>query len=230
MAIARELKVIANNLANINTNAFKSEKVSFVEHLREMGNGDKLAFTQDIGLVRDLTEGKKVNTNNSLDLAISGDGFFQVETEIGPRYTRNGAFQLNAENLLVTPHGYPVLDDGGAEISIPPDSQDIKIARDGTVSVGDGVIARIKLMQFDAPKDLKKQAGGLYDPGDQIPKEAENAELVQGMLESSNVIGIVEVSRMMEAMRGYTSVTKLIKQEDERQRTAIRLLGGNNGV
>ncbi|MEM7169540.1 MAG: flagellar basal-body rod protein FlgF [Pseudomonadota bacterium] len=230
MAVSREIKVIANNLANLSTNAYKSETVAFVEYLRETDSGEQISFAQDIGLIRDLTEGKKFETSNSLDLAIAGDAYFEVETELGARYTRNGAFRLNSDGELVTQHGHPVMSDQETPIIIPGNSQSIKISRDGTISAGEGSLGRIKMVKFEQENALQKMAGGLYDAGDQAPEEAVGAELLQGMLEGSNVNGISEITRMMEAMRGYTSVSKMIKQEDERQRQAIRQLGGSQAV
>src|SRR3546814_9674283 len=93
-----------------------------------------MSFVQDISLVRNLTEGQMTSTENPLDVALSGDGYFEVETPVGPRYPRNGVFQLNADRQLVTSTGLPVLGEGGTPITLPPNSADVTITRDGTIS------------------------------------------------------------------------------------------------
>ena len=102
MVIRREMQVIANNLANMNTNAYKGESSVFVEHLRKTATGDQISMAQDVAMVRNLEQGVLTHTSNDLDVSIDGEGYFAVETEMGKRYTRNGAFMLNGDGELVT--------------------------------------------------------------------------------------------------------------------------------
>ena len=127
------MDVIANNIANMNTPSYKGEKMMFVEYLVEPQKDQPLSFVQDFGMIRDMTEGPLASTNNPLDMAISGDGFFTVETENGARYTRSGRFQLDREGQIVNQLGHPLLTAGGQPILVPSGSGPITIASDECV-------------------------------------------------------------------------------------------------
>jgi len=228
LAARRQLDVIANNLANMNTTAYKSESMMFAEYLQESENGQKVSYVQDIALFRNLKEGSFAHTGNDLDLAISGNGFFEVETEVGPQYTRNGSFGLNAEGEIITSSGARLLDDGDQPFVLPPGSGRVMITKDGTVSTKDGPIGRIRIVQFDNEQNLQKLSNSLYDANGEEPKPAENVELLQGTLEESNVTGIIELTRMISAARGYKAAASLLKQENQRQREAIQILGSKS--
>lgn len=227
MTLRREMDVVANNMANINTPAFKGQAMLFVEYLETSDSGEKMSFVQDIALVRNLTEGQMTSTSNPLDLAIAGEGYFEIETPTGPRYTRNGVFQLNAASELVTTSGARVLDGGGNAIVLPPNSSDVTITRDGTVSTDQGPAGQLRLVRFENEQALVKNADGLYDADGQDPLPAEDAEVHQGMIEGSNVQGIIELTRMIETVRSYSSAGKLVNDEHERLRRAIQSLGGS---
>jgi len=226
MVLRREMDVIANNMANLNTPAYKGQSMLFVEYLETADNGEKMSFVQDISLVRNLTEGQMTSTENPLDLAIAGDGYFEVETPVGTRYTRNGVFQLNAAGELVTSSGQRVLGEGGQPIILPPNSTDVTITRDGTISTSQGPAGRLRLVRFEDEQSMVKLADGLYDADGQDALPAEGAEVMQGMVEGSNVQGIIELTRMIETVRSYTNTGKLVNDEHERLRRAIQSLGG----
>ncbi len=224
--LRRSMDVVANNLANMNTTGFKGEKMMFVEHLvRSRGGekigGEKLAFVRDIATARDLSEGDFKKTNNPLDLAIHGEGFFVIGTPLGERYTRNGNFQLDAEGQLVTRGGEPVLSDGGQPFFFGPEDSSIDIARDGTVSTENGVLGKIGVVGFENGHDMQLVAGGLYST-QQAPKQVEEATVTQGMLEGSNVQPIIEMTRMIEIHRNYQSAKKFIQSEDERLKQMVK--------
>ena len=225
MTLRREMDVIAHNMANLNTPAYKGESMLFVEYLEKTDSGEKMSFVQDIALVRNLTEGQLNATDNPLDTAISGDGYYEVETPLGPRYTRNGAFRLNAEGEVETANGDKVLDDGGNPIVLPPNSRDVTITRDGTVSTDRGPAGKIRLARFEDEQALIKLANGLYDADGQEALPAEGAEIVQGMVEGSNVAGIIELTKMIETVRRYSATGRMVNDEHERLRRAIQSLG-----
>ncbi|NIA69452.1 flagellar basal-body rod protein FlgF [Pelagibius litoralis] len=225
MVLRREMDVIANNMANLNTPAYKGESMLFVEYLEKTDSGEKMSFVQDIGLVRNLTEGNLSATDNPLDTAISGDAYYEVETPLGPRYTRNGAFRLNAEGELITVNGDKVLGDGGNPITLPPNSRDVTITRDGTVSTDQGPAGKIRLARFENEQALIKQANGLYEADGQDALPAEGSEVVQGMVEDSNVAGIIEMTKMIATVRSYSSTGRMVNNEHERLRRAIQALG-----
>ena len=229
MVIRREMQIIANNLANMNTNAYKGESSVFVEHLLKTSTGDQLSMTQDVALVRNLEQGVLTHTANDLDVSINGEGYFAVETEMGTRYTRNGAFMLNGEGELVTGKGHRVLDVNDSPLAIPQGGG-IEVSKDGSVSGPNGLIGKLQVTKFDDEQALRKMAGGLYDADDQQGQPAEEFEIRQGMLEQSNVLGILEMTRMTDAIRSYRGASKIISEEHQRLGKAIRILGSATGI
>ena len=224
--LRRQLGVIANNLANMNTTGFKGGKMMFIEHLvRSRGGekifGDKIAYVRDIATVRDLTEGGFEETGNPLDLAIHGDGYFAIETATGEQYTRNGSFRLDNAGQLVTKNGDPVLSDGGAPFFFTPDENKIVISHDGTVSTGNGQLGRLRIVRFENPHALQETAAGLFT-SEATPVDSENPQIVQNMLERSNVEPILEMTRLIDTSRAYKGIQKLADAENERIKKMIR--------
>lgn len=226
MVLRREMDVIANNMANINTPAYKGQSMLFVEYLETSDSGEKMSFVQDVALVRNLAEGQMTTTDNPLDLAIAGEAYFEIDTPTGSRYTRNGTFQLNAGGELVTSSGERVLGEGGNPITLPPYSRDVTVTRDGTISTDQGPAGRLRLVRFENEQALVKLADGLYDAEGQDPLPAQGAEVLQGTIEGSNVQGIIELTRMIETVRHYSATGRMVNDEHERQRRAIQTLGG----
>jgi len=224
-ALRRSMDVIANNLANMNTTGFKGEKMMFIEHLvRSRGGekigGDKLAFVRDIATAQDLSEGAFKSTSNPLDLAIHGDGFLVLSTPEGQRYTRNGNLQMDATGQLVTRNGDPVLSDSNAPFFLSPQDRSIDIGPDGTLSTENGVLGKIAVVNFANRQAMRKVAGGMYSTSQQ-PIPVEQPSIAQGMLESSNVQPIVEMTRMIEVSRSYEGTKNFIKREDDRMKQMI---------
>ncbi len=222
--LARQMDVIATNLANLETAGFKSENMIFSEFIAKTSDEEFLSIVHDVSFVRDLTEGPFTGTHSPLDLAIHGEGYFVVDTPDGERYTRHGVFQLDNNGNVVTTEGHPVLGSGGAPIAIPLDATDITITRDGTISADTNEIGQIKLVQFDDQQALSKVGSGLYDAKDQTPQPATDSEVFQGMVESSNVKGVVEMTRMINTVRSYQAAAKLADTEHQRILDAIEAL------
>ncbi len=222
--LARQMDAISNNLANLNTSGFKSESMVFREQLESAGKNQVVSLVHDVAYFRDMSEGPLTNTDNPLDLAIRGDGFFAVETEEGQRYTRHGVFQLNNQSQLITSQGDPLLGAGGAPITIPPNASNIIVARDGTVSADALEIGRIEVFTFENPAALSKIGNSLYEAKGQEPQVTRESDVVQGMVEASNVNGIAEMTRMIETVRSYQSAGKLADQEHRRILEAINAL------
>ena len=219
------MDMVANNLANMNTTAYKGDKLMFVQHLiKSRGSEsfipDKLAFTRDVAEYRNFADGPIRSTGNSLDVAIKGEGYLVVETDNGDRYTRAGQLQLSPDGQLVTDDGHPVLSDAGAPFFFGPTDTDIEIARDGTLSTNNGVLGKIRLVRFDKAQELTPEGGQLWNT-DQTPINVENPEIIQGSLEDSNVQPILELTRMIDVHRAYDQVRTFIDQEDQRQRKLL---------
>ncbi len=219
-AIKRELGVIANNIANMNTTGFKTERLMFVEHLVRSRGGNKIggerqSYVRDIATVRDFSDGALQQTGNSLDLAIKEDGYFVIGTPSGERYTRSGNFQLDQDGQLVTRTGNPVLSKEREPFFFSPEDRDIAIAMDGTISTENGTLGKLNIVKFANPHELKVVSGGLYS-STRVPQTDDTPVVLQGMLENSNVQPIVEMTRMIEASRAFESIKNFIEKEDAR--------------
>ena len=210
MAVQRQMDVIANNLANASTPAYRSERMLFTEYLRESDDGHQYSYVQDLSLVRNLQEGQRITTDNDLDLAIAGEGYFQVDTDMGIRYTRSGSFTLNSDAEIVTSQGYNLLDEGGSSITVPISSGRVNVTRDGVISGEHGRIARLQILKFESEHKLVKQRDSLYDPSGMEPEIADEAEILQGQIEGSNVQAITEMTEMIKANRAYQASAKFI--------------------
>ncbi len=223
--LRRQMTVIANNIANMNTHGYKGEKMMFIEHVhRSKGGerllGDKIHHTHDFATVRDMREGPLEPTGNPLDLGIQGEGYFVVQTDKGDLYTRNGRFQLNNEGTIVTQHGHPVMSEGGQPFTITPGEHRMEISRDGTLSVNDVTLGKFKFVQFDGRPKFEHQSGGLLKT-EAPATDVESPTVIQGMLEGSNVEPILEITRMIQVNRSYNSAKKLIEKEDDRIKKMI---------
>lgn len=225
MALMRQMDVVANNLANASTPAFKGEEMLFSQYLVQPPGSSPLAFVEDAGTVRDLRQGPLAKTGNPLDLAIAGQGYFAVQTPLGTRYTRNGHFQLDSQGQIVTSQGYPLLSVAGQPLVIPANTHGIAVAADGTISVGqDGsaqqaAIGQLQLADFPAPQAVTPGANGLWVT-DQTPLPA-TASVQQGMIEDSNVQPVVEITRMLQVARQSGTVKNFLDEEDQRRSNAI---------
>ena len=222
--LSRQMDVIATNLANLETAGFKAENMIFTELLEQTAEGEVLSLVHDVSFVRDLSEGPMVGTQSPLDLAIHGQGYFVVDTPDGERYTRHGVFQLDDGGQIVTTEGHPVLNNGGAPIVVPLDTSRITITRDGTISADAQEIGQIKLVSFENPQALSKIGSGLYEAVGQTPTTDPDSEVLQGMVENSNVKGVVEMTRMIDTVRSYQAAAKLADTEHQRILDAIEAL------
>lgn len=230
VALSRELDVIANNLANMNTTGFKADGSVFEEYLSSLARGApnaRVSFVQDRATWTDMSGGPVEHTGNALDVAINGDGYFAVQTQRGVRYTRNGSFQIAPNGQIVTADGSPVLGDGGP-ITLQSTDRQISISPDGSVSVREGsatadsLRGKLRIVTFANNRDLQKDGNSTFNyVGNGAPVDSTNATVVQGALEKSNVRGVVEMSRMIEITRYYTQIAAMIQQQSDLGQTAI---------
>jgi len=242
------IDVISNNLANVATSGFKKSRADFqdllYQNLRspgvsssadtqvptgiQVGTGVRPAATQKM-----FTQGEFEHTQNELDMAIEGDGFFQVLQPNGETaYTRAGSFKLDNEGRVVTSDGFPM----EPELTVPADAVAISIGIDGTVSVllaGETEpteIGNVELAQFINPAGLRSVGRYLFLPtgasGDATtgtPGEEAFGNIAQGYLESSNVSVVDEMVNMIVAQRAYETNSKTIQTSDEMLQTAANL-------
>lgn len=225
----RALDVTASNIANANTPGYRAERLIFSDFLvrnrgRDIPPGaEVVAFAQDRASFRDQAAGPITHTSNTFDLALVGDGYFTVETPRGPRLTRAGHFELNAEGRLVNSDGHPLLDPRGQKIALTPADTTIAISADGTISSENGRIGRIGVVRPSTPYALKPEGGRLFvDEGE--PQPVEKPKMIQGAIEQSNISPVVELTRMMRELREFEFTSKMVESDGTRRMTAIEKL------
>lgn len=212
--LSLEMRMIANNLANSSTTGYKSDKAVFSEYIVATGQqNDSLSMGRLASDTIQLDQGSLRFTGGQFDVALQGEGFFSVETDRGVRLTRAGHFQLNAEGTLIDQNGYPVMNAGGAAITIPPEATKITISNDGTISADGAIVDQLGVVQTDGP--LLRDADTLFIAQDGTQPLA-NAQMLQGALEQSNVSPVLEVARMIEVQRAYEAGQAMMDREDQR--------------
>jgi flagellar basal-body rod protein FlgF len=196
-------ETIANNMANSNTNGFKKDVISFYEAL---GMQQSISNT-------DFSQGPLKYTGNELDVALSSQGFFKIETPNGLKYTRDGSFSINAQGILVTGNGDAVLGQNGP---ITVEGGEVYIGRDGQVVVNNESVDKILVVDFDEPQLLRKEGGSYYSYQGENKgiSTAPDAEIQQKYSESSNVNSTQEIIKMIETYRAFESVEKAIQSID----------------
>jgi len=238
-AQSTRMTVIANNLANVNTVGFKKDRAQFEDLLYQrivqagsqadqqnetptglmLGTGTRVVSTEKIH-----RQGNMISTENALDLAIAGDGFFQVQQADGTTaYTRDGSFKLSNAGQLVTPSGEPLI----PAINIPQQAASVTVGRDGTISVelagGGGAvqIGQIQLTRFVNNSGLMPNGRNLFiqtnasgQPIVGVPGQQGVGMITQGALEASNVNVVEEMVNMIETQRAYEINSKAISATD----------------
>jgi flagellar basal-body rod protein FlgG len=235
-----QMDVTANNLANVNTAGFKRSKAVFedllYQNIRQPGAQSSQQTNLPTGLQvgtgvrpvatsRVFTQGNLQQTGNNLDMAINGNGFFQVQMPDGTTgYTRDGSFRLDAQGQLVTSNGYPLI----PAMTIPATAQSVTIGQDGTVSVtlpgtaASTQVGTIQLANFVNASGLSAMGQNLYvetassgTPSTANPGVSGHGTLSQGYVETSNVNVVEELVSMIQTQRAYEINSKAIKTSDE---------------
>lgn len=232
------MDVISNNLANSTGIGFKKDRVSFQQLLNQETTAPQQVTEE--GLKRDpylisvdvdMSEGDVQTTGNELDLAITGEGFFKINTPDGIRYTRKGNFMLDSAGDLVTQDGNPVMGKAGT-INIPiadtnTGSNIVVIDDQGSISYDDKIIDQLDIVNFDDSKSLVKEEKSLFRNDSDNPEVAVSTDTTvkQGYIELSNVNVAEEMVNMIHSMRAFESYQKAIKAIDELNDKAINQVG-----
>lgn len=248
--MAQQMNVdnIANNLANVNTTGFKKSRVAFqdilYQNFRKAGTASSVGSQLPTGLaigygtkaaatVRDFSLGEHMQTGNPLDLAIDGDGFFQIQHPDGTTvYTRDGSFNISGDGQIVNSEGYFIL----PEITIPDNATSVSIGNDGTIQVLQAgqedptEIGQLELARFVNPAGLTALGRNLLaisaasgDPITDIPTQSGLGQIGQGYLEMSNVKVVDEMVNMIVAQRAYEMNSKAIQTSDQMAEIANNL-------
>ena len=226
VAQQRALDVVADNLANANTPGFKTERVQFSDWLSKQSSGttppggSPIAYAQDRATWREQRAGTISHTGNPFDVAVTGDGYFTVNTPRGPRLTRDGRFGLLPSGTIADTAGNAVLDSNGQPIQLAPTDTNISIAGDGTVSSQNGQIGKIGVVRPTNPMLLSAEGNTLFLSGSTTTPVA-SPVLEQGAIEESNVQPVLEMTRMMDGQRQFEFLAQFVQAESDRQQNSI---------
>ncbi|WP_419787599.1 flagellar hook-basal body protein [Pseudodesulfovibrio sp.] len=241
------MSTIANNLANVNTTAYKKDVMAFHDTFTRFAH-DYVVTTK--GFIRDkdmfpdpkimakarlsqqavdFTQGSLQKTGNQLDFALSGEGFFQVQTPEGPLYTRAGSFLVDSTGTLVTQEGLPVMVDGG-ELNIPTGAK-VSVDEGGNISINGEPAGAFDLTTFEDLGALKRIGGNTYRADDNAAEADVSEDLVvqQGYLEKANVEVVTQMVEMLETQRAFEMYAKMLQGTDTMDRSMITRLGKLTG-
>jgi len=238
MVLSRELDIVANNIANIDTTGYKSDNAAFSDFLtsgaseQQFNGADRrVNFVQDRATWIDMSQGAIQRTGNPLDVAISGLGYLAVQGPRGQRYTRNGALAINNTGQLVTSEGYQVQGDAGP-ITFQPTDHDVSISANGIITVREGagtadvVRGKLQLVSFDDPRVLQKDGSSTFMPPNGVTANPAppSVTVVQGAIEKSNVNAVAEMAHMIRITRSYSDIANILQQENDQRRNALQQL------
>lgn len=245
-----QMDVIANNMANVNSPAYKEKQNVFKsfpendlvrtddqETNTPMGNIDSrppigsmaTGVTAD-GTYTNFSQGSLRSTDNPLDVALEGKGFFAVQLPgDGERaYTRDGTFKLNDQNQLVTSSGRRILGTNGQPIQLPGDSSGVTITPDGNIyDQNQQQFGQLRVVQFENPQKLREMGENLYRQGENndVQFPAEDVKVRQGVTEQPNFSPVKQMTRMIEVSKRYEMNSQVLKQHDSTLGEAISQVG-----
>lgn len=238
MAQSQKMDTIANNLANVGTTGFKKDQQVFKEYLTayekvpnantvprvtasiesfyDLAGGDK-SFVDTAGTYTDFSQGPIKPTGGQLDIAIEGNGFLEVQTQVGTRMTRNGALTINNQGTLVTKEGHPVLLEGGGTVTLTSGGS-VNVTENGTVFQNNQNLGKLSIVGVEPQQALRKGGGslfGLKENMNPVVVRNPNIKVHQGALEGSNVNIVKEMTDMIGTTRSFETTQKAMKAFDE---------------
>ena len=242
LAHEKRLQLLANNLANLNTVGFKKDRSRFrafdmasittdVKRPVHWKQSQAPQYWMQYSTYTDFSPGKIKKTGNPFDLALSGTGFFCVQTPDGIQYTRRGDFTVNEDEVLVTQDGWPVLGQGGEiEIKIAKpadDNREFSVSEDGYVTVDGSQVDRLRIIDFSQSHALEKAGHDYYRAlkPNTLQDLDEGLKVSQGFLEMSNVDTVRMMTEMIEVLRGYESYQKMMRSIDDMNARLINDVG-----
>ena len=227
MALERRLETVAHNVANTNTIGFRAEAVQFSTKLEKAGETN-LAFAARGGEYVNMSQGARITTGNSLDVAISGEAYLAQARDTGTVYTRDGRMEISPEGQLRSLDGYPILDAGGAPIQVNVKGGQLTINSDGSITQDKRRVGTLGLFNLAEPKLMQQQsnAGFEYSGFAEPVTDFRRNSILQGTLEGANVNAIAEMSEMITISRTFESIANALRANEEMMSGAIKTLGG----
>lgn len=235
-ALERWQDVVAQNITSSQITGYRKRTVSIAtQNAGTIESGSSSATGQDVGVPMvfskvdtsvSFTTGETQPTRREFDVAIQGEGFFEVQMPDGSRaYTRNGEFRLRPDRTVVTSSGNEVLTDAGAPIVLVPGGGSVSINQDGTIYQGDTRLGKLSVQKFADPQALIPMGGYFVPAAGATPEPVEEPDLLQGYLEGSNVTPLREMVDMVLISRAYEANQKIISTFDQEMEKTLQALG-----
>ncbi|WP_201829864.1 flagellar basal-body rod protein FlgF [Microvirga zambiensis] len=226
VAMERRLNTIANNVANMNTGGFRADEVKF-EEILSLAAKENVSFASSGQNFVSRRTGPMTKTDNPLDVAIQGDGWFAFQGPGGPVYTRDGRFKMNENGDLLTVDGYRVLDAGGSPIALDPMEGSPTIGRDGTITQGTNQAGTIGVFNLRDESKLTRfgNSGVLSSVPGEVVQDFTSNGIQQGFSEGSNVNPVLEMTKMIAVQRSFDSAATMVQESESTFMDAIRTLG-----
>ena len=228
VALERRLETIADNIANMNTVGFRATGVSFESEVIRAGE-TAMTYVSPGANYLSRRVGALVKTDNSLDFAIQGDGWFGIQTPSGTAYTRDGRARLDESGTLRAVTGNPFIDAGGAPILVDPAGGSLVVSPDGMISQNGRHVGAIGLFAIDPNANPKRttNSGVVVDKPATPILDFTHDGIVQGAVENSNVDPVREMTRLIEITRAFDGVAAETAQSEGSLQDAIKVLGSS---
>lgn len=228
MALEKRMNTLADNVANSSTVGFRATEIKFNQVIGDT-RPTKVAFVSEGQEFINTNNGGLTQTKNSLDFAIKGDAWFQIETPAGPALTRDGRFTITDNGDLVTIRGYPVLDPGGAPIQLGNVASPIEVGSDGLIRQNGAQVASFGLYEADFTNGFVRHENSAVIPVTQPEPVIDRFDVgvLQGYVEESNVNAVQEMSQLIMVSRAFENITALMRNSEGTLDEAIKTLGGS---
>ena len=226
IAINRRMEAIANNIANMNTAGYRAAGVKFQAELADVGN-QQVAYASSGTVYIQREAGPVSYTGNSLDVAVDGEGWLALQTPKGGTiYTRDGRMHLTDTGELQSVANYPVLDPGGAPLSLDPSAGPVTIGENGAVSQNGKQVGAIGMFLIPDNANLTRYDNSAVIPDKPVEPVADltTNSMRQGYIEGANVNAILEMTKLIEVSRAFDQAATAIDQSDSMSQEAIRTL------
>jgi flagellar basal-body rod protein FlgF len=228
VALEKRLETIADNVANMNTVGFRGTGVSFETEMAKAGDA-RLGYVSNGSDFISRRLGGLIKTDNTLDFAVQGDGWFGIQTPQGVAYTRDGRTKIDESGMLRTLNGDPILDAGGAPILLDSGAGPLAVSADGMITQNGRQIGALGLFEIDPTANLKRAENSSVVPDKPATPVLDFTRdgVVQGAVEGSNVDPVREMTRLIEVTRAFDGVAAETSQAETSLQDAIKALGAS---